>query len=82
LLASDKYAGQYTVEIDNFLPKGSLLAPGIRFANPAIRFGDDVIILGENVIGVGKAKMSGIEMNSSSRGVAVLPRHSKYIDPI
>jgi archaeosine synthase len=54
-----------------------LLAPGIRFADPEIRFGDDVIILGENVIGIGKAKMSGVEMNSSSRGVAVLPRHSQ-----
>ncbi|MCL2141480.1 MAG: archaeosine synthase subunit alpha [Methanimicrococcus sp.] len=80
LIASDKYAGQYTVQIDNFLPKGSLLAPGIRFADPAIRFGDDVIILGENVIGVGKAKMSGIEMNSSSKGIAVLPRHTQHID--
>jgi len=79
LIQSEKYTGQYTVKIDNFLPKGSLLAPGIIEADPAIRPGDEVIILGENVIGVGKAKMSGIEMNSSSKGVAVLPRHTKYI---
>ncbi|MDR2944817.1 MAG: DUF5591 domain-containing protein [Methanosarcinales archaeon] len=82
LIRSEKYAGQYTVKIDNFLPKGSLLAPGIIEADPAIRSGDDVIILGENVIGVGKAKMSGIEMNSSSKGVAVLPRHTKYKDEL
>ncbi|MDR0767152.1 MAG: DUF5591 domain-containing protein [Methanosarcinales archaeon] len=79
IIKSEKYDRQYTVTIDNFLPKGSLLAPGIIEADPAIRQGDDVIILGENVIGVGKAKMSGIEMNSSTKGVAVLPRHTKYI---
>ncbi|WNY29308.1 hypothetical protein MmiEs2_15340 [Methanimicrococcus stummii] len=80
LIRSEKYAGQYTVKIDNFLPKGSLLAPGIIEADSAIRPGDDVIILGENVIGVGKAKMSGVEMNRSTKGVAVLPRHTRYID--
>ena len=82
LIKSEKYTGQYTVKIDNFLPKGSLLAPGIIEADPTIRPGDEVIILGENVIGVGKAKMSGIEMNSSTKGVAVLPRHTKYINEI
>jgi Queuine tRNA-ribosyltransferases, contain PUA domain len=80
LIQSEKYVGQYTVKIDNFLPKGSLLAPGIIEADPAIRSGDEVIILGENVIGIGKAKMSGIEMNSSTKGVAVLPRHTKWIN--
>ncbi|MBZ3936332.1 archaeosine synthase subunit alpha [Methanimicrococcus blatticola] len=82
LIKSENYDGQYTVTIDNFLPKGSLLAPGIVEADPAIRTGDDVIILGENVIGVGKAKMSGVEMNTSTKGVAVLPRHTKYIKDI
>ncbi|MDV0445793.1 hypothetical protein MmiAt1_13890 [Methanimicrococcus sp. At1] len=80
LIRSEKYTGQYTVKIDNFLPKGSLLAPGIIEADPAIRPGDDVIILGENVIGIGKAKMSGVEMNRSTKGVAVLPRHTRYIN--
>lgn len=78
LIRSEKYTGQYTVRIDEFLPKGSLLAPGIIEADPNIRPGDEVILLGENVIGVGKAKMSGPEMNTSSKGVAVVPRHSKY----
>ncbi|MDL2260736.1 DUF5591 domain-containing protein [Methanimicrococcus sp. OttesenSCG-928-J09] len=80
LIKSEQYNGQYTVRIDNFLPKGSLLAPGIIEADSAIRPGDDVIILGENVIGIGKAKMSGFEMNSSTKGVAVLPRHTRYIN--
>ena len=80
LIQSVAYSGQYTVTIDDFLPKGSLLAPGIVKADPAIRQGDDVIILGKNVIGVGKAKMTGIEMNSSTKGIAVLPRHTKYIN--
>ncbi|WNY26356.1 archaeosine synthase subunit alpha [Methanolapillus ohkumae] len=79
IIQSPNYAGQYTVRIDNFLPKGSLLAPGIIDADENIRVGDDVIILGENAIGVGKAKMTGKEMKISTKGVAVLPRHTKWI---
>ncbi|MDV0447809.1 hypothetical protein MsAg5_17260 [Methanosarcinaceae archaeon Ag5] len=79
IIQSPDYAGQYTVRIDNFLPKGSLLAPGIIDADENIRVGDDVIILGENVIGVGKAKMSGLDMKTATKGVAVLPRHTKWI---
>ncbi|MCL2862757.1 MAG: archaeosine synthase subunit alpha [Methanimicrococcus sp.] len=80
LIKSADYSGQYTVTIDDFLPKGSLMAPGIIKADPAIRFGDEVIILGKNAIGIGKAKMSGVEMNSSSKGIAVLPRHMTHIE--
>ncbi|WNY25614.1 archaeosine synthase subunit alpha [Methanolapillus millepedarum] len=79
IIQSPDYSGQYTVRIDNFLPKGSLLAPGIIDADENIRVGDDVIILGDNVIGVGKAKMSGIEMKTATKGVAVLPRHTKWM---
>jgi archaeosine synthase len=62
--------GSYIVTIGNFLPRGSLLAPGVVEADPQIRPGDEVIIQGEMAFGVGRAKMSGWEMAESKRGVA------------
>jgi len=69
--------GKYIVSIGNFLPKGSLLAPGVVDADEQIRPGDDVIVAGEKAFGVGRAKMSGWEMKSSKRGVAVEIRQIK-----
>jgi archaeosine synthase len=62
---------KYIVRIGDFLPKGSLLAPGVVDADEQIRPGDEVIIRGEKAFGVGRAKMSGWEMVESTRGVAV-----------
>lgn len=67
--------GSYIVTIGDFLPKGSLLAPGVVDADEQIRPGDQVIIKGEKAFGVGRAKMSGWEMVESKRGVAVEMRH-------
>jgi archaeosine synthase len=67
--------GSYIVTIGDFLPKGSLLAPGVVDADEQIRPGDQVIIRGEKAFGVGRAKMSGWEMVESRRGVAVELRH-------
>nr|QNO43917.1 archaeosine synthase [Methanosarcinales archaeon ANME-2c ERB4]QNO44470.1 archaeosine synthase [Methanosarcinales archaeon ANME-2c ERB4]QNO44641.1 archaeosine synthase [Methanosarcinales archaeon ANME-2c ERB4]QNO45202.1 archaeosine synthase [Methanosarcinales archaeon ANME-2c ERB4] len=61
----------YCVTIDNFLPKGSVLAPGVTGSDPQIRPMDEVIVLGERALGVGVAMMNGREMVESSRGVAV-----------
>ncbi|MDD2754455.1 MAG: archaeosine synthase subunit alpha [Methanothrix sp.] len=69
--------GRYIVKIGDFLPKGSLLAPGVVDADEQIRPGDEVIIVGEKAFGVGRAKMSGWEMKASRRGVAVEIRHIK-----
>ncbi len=69
--------GRYIVKIGDFLPKGSLLAPGVVEADEQIRPGDEVIIVGEKAFGVGRAKMSGWEMKASRRGVAVEIRHIK-----
>jgi archaeosine synthase len=71
--------GTYQVLIDDFLPGGTLLAPGVLDADPEIRPSDQVIIIGEKVIGVGRALMCGEEMVSSSRGVAVDLRDVKGI---
>ena len=61
----------YRVRIDDFLPKGSVLAPGVIEADPQIRQMDEVIVQGSMAIGVGRAQMSGPEMVGSSRGLAV-----------
>lgn len=65
----------YYVEIGDFTPKGSILAPGVVNADPQIRPGDDVFVRGRNAVAVGKAKMSGWEMVESTRGIAVELRH-------
>ena len=69
--------GRYIVRIGDFLPRGSLLAPGVVEADEQIRPGDEVIVVGEKAFGVGRARMSGWEMAASSRGVAVDLRHVK-----
>jgi archaeosine synthase len=69
--------GRYIVTIGDFLPKGSLLAPGVTDADEQIRPGDEVLVAGERAFGIGRAKMSGWEMVESSRGVAVELRQIK-----
>jgi archaeosine synthase len=68
--------GVRTVEIDAFVPHGSVLAPGITDASPGIRVGDEVVIEGPEAFGVGRAEMHGAEMVDSSRGIAVDVRHA------
>ena len=71
--------GKYIVSIDDFVPRGSLLAPGVTEADPQIRTNDEVFVCGEKAICVGRAVMSGSEMQGSSRGVAVDLRHVRKI---
>ncbi|WP_435067468.1 archaeosine synthase subunit alpha [Haloplanus sp. C73] len=63
------------VEIDSFVPHGSVLAPGVVDASEDIRVGDEVVVEGPIAFGVGRAQMSGPEMRDSTRGVAVQVRH-------
>jgi archaeosine synthase len=63
--------GSYIVTMGDFVPRGSLLAPGVVDADEQIRPGDEVIVRGERAFGVGRARMSGWEMVRSKRGVAV-----------
>lgn len=65
------------VAIDDFVPHGSVLAPGVRDATDAIRVGDEVVVDGPAAFGVGRAAMSGPEMTESTRGVAVDVRHTE-----
>jgi len=63
--------GTYQVSIDDFVPSGNLLAPGVVDANVNIRPSDQVIVVSERVLGVGRAIMGGAEMVRSTRGIAV-----------
>jgi archaeosine synthase len=63
------------VEIDDFVPHGSVLAPGIVGASDSIRVGDEVVIEGPSAFAVGRAEMPGPAMEESTRGIAVDVRH-------
>ncbi|PTD93611.1 hypothetical protein C9439_06050 [archaeon SCG-AAA382B04] len=69
----------YEVKIGSFYPEGSVLAPGVIQASEKIRPNDEVIFYGEKAFGVGRAKMSGFEMEESDRGIAIKTRHVKEI---
>jgi archaeosine synthase len=64
-----------TVEIDCFVPHGSVLAPGVTEASEEILVGDEVVITGPDAFGIGRATMPGSAMAEATRGVAVDVRH-------
>jgi archaeosine synthase len=63
------------VEIDGFVPHGSVLAPGVVDAPASVRVGDEVVIEGPRAFAVGRAEMHGPEMAESTRGIAASVRH-------
>ncbi|ELZ14900.1 tRNA-guanine transglycosylase [Haloterrigena salina JCM 13891] len=71
----DSDAPTKRVEIDGFVPHGSVLAPGVVDADDEIRVGDEVVVEGPNAFAVGRAEMFGREMRESSRGIACEVRH-------
>ncbi|QZX98361.1 archaeosine synthase subunit alpha [Halobaculum rubrum] len=75
----DSDAPTKTVEIDSFVPQGSVLAPGVVDADDDIRVGDEVVVEGPRAFAVGRAEMHGAEMCSSTRGIAVDVRHSEEL---
>jgi archaeosine synthase len=64
-----------TVTIDDFVPSGSVLAPGVLDCHDGVRVGDEVAFDGPSARGVGRARMFDEEMTASTRGVAVDVRH-------
>ncbi len=69
----------YQVQIDDFVPEGDILAPGVVSADPAIRDGDEVLVVGPRATGTGRAAMPADEMRRSRRGVAVRVRKIKRV---
>ncbi len=69
----------YRVYIDNFIPQGDILAPGVSDCDTDIREGDEVLVVGENALATGRAMMGADEMLSSRRGVAVRVRKVKKL---
>ena len=67
--------GSYSVRIDDFEPKGTVFAIGVLSADPRIRPFDEVIVYNDRIIAVGRALMSGWEMQASKNGGAVAVRH-------
>lgn len=70
----------YRVYIDDFIPEGDVLAPGVVRADPEIREGDDVLVVGKRAIATGRAAMPAFEMEQARRGVAVRVRKIKKLD--
>ena len=71
--------GVYRVRIDDFIPQGDILAPGVVSADPAIREGDEVLVEGASALATGRAAMPASEMEASHRGVAVRVRKIKKL---
>lgn len=74
--------GEFVVYIDDFKPHGDIMAVGICDADVRIRIGDEVIISRKkdgSLVGTGIAKMSGAEMASRSKGVAVKTRQIQRV---
>jgi archaeosine synthase len=71
--------GQSTVTIDEFPPKGTIFAQGVKAATDDIRPGDDVVVVNKGYIAVGVAHMSGREMRSMGSGPAVSVRHYEKV---
>jgi len=69
----------YRVFIDDFIPEGDVLAPGVVNADPEIREGDEVLVLGARAVATGRAAMPAWEMEQSRRGVAVRVRKIKRV---
>ena len=66
------------VEIDFEMKTSTLFTPGVVDADPNIVPMDEVVIIrDQEVLGVGKAVLSGDEMKSATKGVAVKVRHRK-----
>jgi len=69
----------YRVHIDDFIPEGDILIPGVVSADPAIRDGDEILVVGARVLGTGRAALPADEMQRSRRGVAVRVRKIKKL---
>jgi len=75
----DLITAGYRITIDDFVPEGDVLVPGVTGADPAIRDGDEVLVVGARAIATGRAALPAGEMLNSHRGVAVRVRKIKRV---
>ncbi len=61
-IARELIGERYFVEIEDFKPKGTIFAVGVRRADERIKPNDVVVFYNEKYIGVGRALMCGKEM--------------------
>jgi archaeosine synthase len=64
----------YRVYIDDFIPEGDVLVPGVVSADFGIREGDEVLVIGARAQATGRAALPADELLRSRRGVAVRVR--------
>jgi archaeosine synthase alpha-subunit len=69
----------YRVYIDDFIPEGDVLVPGVVSADFAIRDGDEVLVIGARAHATGRAALPADELLRSGRGVAVRVRKIKKV---
>jgi archaeosine synthase len=69
----------YRVYIDDFIPEGDVLVPGVVRADPGIRDGDEVLVVGPRALATGRAALPTEDILRSRRGVAVRVRKIKKL---
>jgi len=69
----------YRVYIDDFIPEGDVLVPGVIKVDPGIRESDEVLVVGVRAYATGRAALSSEDIPRSSRGVAVRVRKIKRL---
>jgi len=69
----------YRVYIDDFIPEGDVLVPGVVKADPGIRDGDEVLVIGARALATGRAALPTEDIQRSRRGVAVRVRKIKRL---
>jgi archaeosine synthase len=67
----------YRVYIDDFVPEGDVLVPGVVKADAGIRDGDEVLVVGPRAHATGRSALPADEILHSRRGVAVRVRKIK-----
>lgn len=76
----DTYRVIMDSDVSEFVASGkSALAKFVKLASPQLKAGEEVLVLDEsqNLLGTGRALISGLEMISFNRGVAVAIRHPR-----
>jgi archaeosine synthase len=69
----------YRVVIDDFIPEGDVLVPGVVSTDSRIRDGDEVLVIGARAHATGRAALPADELLRSGRGVAVRVRKIKRL---